>query len=438
MNGKPIDSTYTGKIAGFKYSSKKRIAHFSVYVPGSKGKARRERTVRAATREEAIERWCAFHNELRAETVAPPDPTPVATPAIVVAPAPKPPVLTFGEFIAAHLEAICARKAKKTLEIYRTIATTRLVPHFGEKRLDEIYAFEVEDFMAVMLTESTPAYVNNCVRTLRALLNHAVKRHLIAASPLTEKLKFEDVELPELELSDAERVAFLGAFNDEPAFRADVAKRRREAHVVTSAHFNAPREFGFGPNPEGDVVGTWFERFRSLKAIFVVALETGLRKSDLLNLQWGQVNLGDGSIRVRMKKTKKWAVAPISQLCRAALDECRGRSVVSRYVFVTDDGTRVPEISVRRAFLRAKRIAGITRRFRFHDLRHSAACALASAGVSLQVIQKILGHTSIKMTERYVRVDDAAVARARAALDSRNAELGLTHSVGGAGCRAPL
>jgi integrase len=71
-------------------------------------------------------------------------------------------------------------------------------------------------------------------------------------------------------------------------------------------------------------------------------------------------------------------------------------------------------------------MAGITRRFRFHDPRHTAACTLASAGVSLQVIPKILGHTSSKMTERYVRVNAAAVAEARRALDVRNSRLGLT------------
>jgi site-specific recombinase XerD len=43
--------------------------------------------------------------------------------------------------------------------------------------------------------------------------------------------------------------------------------------------------------------------------------------------------------------------------------------------------------------------------------------------VSLQVIQKILGHTSIKMTERYVRVDENAIAEARRALDAKAASL---------------
>jgi len=160
-----------------------------------------------------------------------------------------------------------------------------------------------------------------------------------------------------------------------------------------------------------------------LKPVFVVALETGLRKSDLLNLQWEQVDLANGFIRLLMKKTKRWAVVPISQLCHAALAECRKKAVLSRYVFVSPDGRRTPESAVRRAFLRAKRIAGITRRFRFHDLRHTAACTLASAGVSLQVIQKILGHTSIKMTERYVSVDENAIAEARRAIDAKAASL---------------
>ncbi len=192
---------------------------------------------------------------------------------------------------------------------------------------------------------------------------------------------------------------------------------------MASEHFTAPRKFGFGPNPDSDATRERFERFRSLKPIFVVAIETGLRKMDLLNLEWAQVDLDGGFIRLLMKKTKRWAVVPISALCRTAIDECRSRAVVSRYVFVNKDGTRVADITLRRAFLRAKCIAGITRRFRFHDLRHTAACTLASAGVSLQVIQKILGHTSSKMTERYARVNDAAVAEARNALDAHNREL---------------
>jgi integrase len=242
---------------------------------------------------------------------------------------------------------------------------------------------------------------------------------------LTGKFRFEDVPLPELELTDEERLAFLGAFDDEQGFKRDVVKRRRDAHIVESEHFRVPRQFGFGPNPASAATRERFDRFRSLKPIFMVAIETGLRKMDLLNLEWSQVDIDGGVIRLLMKKTRKWAVVPISALCRTALEECRARRVIGRQVFVNHDGTRVAEIALRRAFLRAKRIAGIARRFRFHDLRHTAACTLASAGVSLQVIQKILGHTSSKMTERYVRVNDAAISEATRALDARNSQLGL-------------
>ncbi|HEY2093522.1 MAG TPA: tyrosine-type recombinase/integrase [Thermoanaerobaculia bacterium] len=402
-----------GRIPGFSYNPKKHLAHFSLYVPKTNGKLRRERSVHAESREEAIRLWQAFRDEISGK---PPAPEPVA----------QPRAITFGAFITEYLEKICARRAKKTLAIYRTIAFTRLIPHFGEKPLDTIRSCDVEDFMATILSECSPAYVNNCARTMKALINHAVKRQLIAASPLTERIRFEDVPLPELELNDGERLAFLGAFDDEHGFQQDIAKRCRDAHVVTSEHFKAPRKFGFAPNLYSDSTHQRFERFLSLKPIFVVAIETGLRKMDLLNLEWTQVDLDGGFIRLLMKKTKKWAVVPISTLCRTALEECRARQVVSRHVFVNRDGTRVAEIALRRAFLRAKRVAGITRRFRFHDLRHTAACTLASAGVSLQVIQKILGHTSSRMTERYVRVNDAAVAEARCALDARNAKLGVT------------
>ncbi len=75
------------------------------------------------------------------------------------------------------------------------------------------------------------------------------------------------------------------------------------------------------------------------------------------------------------------------------------------------------EVIVRRYFALAKRIAKIERRFRFHDLRHSFASRHAAAGTPLQVIQKMLGHASVKTTERYSRVDVNAVRAAVRALD---------------------
>lgn len=177
----------------------------------------------AGSRDEAIRLWQAFRDEISGKA---PEPELHA----------QQTVITFGSFVTEYLERICARRAKKTHAIYRTIAFTRLIPHFGMKPPDSIRSCDVEDFMAAMLAEGSPAYVNNCARTMKALMNHAVKRQLISASPLTEKIRFEDVPLPELELNDDERLAFLGAFDDMRGFKEDVASRRRGAHVVTSEH----------------------------------------------------------------------------------------------------------------------------------------------------------------------------------------------------------
>ena len=83
--------------------------------------------------------------------------------------------------------------------LYRFIDEGQLAAYkFG--RVIRLKESDVDDFIALMLKECSPAYVNACVRTMKALMNHAVKRRVISASSLTEKIKFEDVQLPEWSL----------------------------------------------------------------------------------------------------------------------------------------------------------------------------------------------------------------------------------------------
>jgi integrase len=67
---------------------------------------------------------------------------------------------------------------------------------------------------------------------------------------------------------------------------------------------------------------------------------------------------------------------------RAALDKCRKRQIMSEYVPLTPDGRPYAESTIKRYFKTAKAIAGITRRFRFHDQRHTFASTLASKCIS--------------------------------------------------------
>jgi site-specific recombinase XerD len=104
-----------------------------------------------------------------------------------------------------------------------------------------------------------------------------------------------------------------------------------------------------------------------------------------------------------MRKTKRPVLLPIVPKVRAALDICRKRQVMSAYVLLTPDGKPYSESTIKRYFKTAKAIAGITRRFRFHDQRHTFASLLASKGISSFVLRDLLGHSSVTTTQRYCR-----------------------------------
>jgi integrase len=90
----------------------------------------------------------------------------------------------------------------------------------------------------------------------------------------------------------------------------------------------------------------------------------------------------------------------------------------SAYVFKTSEGKPFSVSKINRGFARAKVLAGIERRCRLKDLRHTFGSNLASRGVSLQKIAKAMGHASTRTTERYARVSEESVREIASALDS--------------------
>lgn len=129
------------------------------------------------------------------------------------------------------------------------------------------------------------------------------------------------------------------------------------------------------------------------------------------------MDLKNGWIRIDRGKTRVSALIPLSRKCREALIECRRKRVISEFVFVTESLRPYSANTIQRYFQRAKAIAGIDRKFRFHDLRHTFGSNLASAGVSLQVIARCLGHSTTKMAERYARPSEESLRAVVSALD---------------------
>jgi integrase len=154
-----------------------------------------------------------------------------------------------------------------------------------------------------------------------------------------------------------------------------------------------------------------------LKPIVVTALNTGMRKGEILGLKWDQVDLRHGFILLDMTKNGERKEIPINKTLEALfLDKNLIRRLDIPYMFYNQD-TSKPYKDLKRPFLRACKKAGI-RDFHFHDLRHTFASHLVMAGVDLTTVKELLGHKDIKMTLRYAHLAPAHKVKAVDILDN--------------------
>jgi integrase len=135
-------------------------------------------------------------------------------------------------------------------------------------------------------------------------------------------------------------------------------------------------------------------RTPELAAIVVLALETGLRKGELLGLTWDRVDLSRGVLRLEITKSGKRREVPMRQAVYEALASLPGPRT----------GRVGPTVAtLDKAFMRAVEAARVAP-FRFHDCRHHFASWFMMRGGSLPALMEILGHASIKMTMRYAHL----------------------------------
>jgi len=143
-----------------------------------------------------------------------------------------------------------------------------------------------------------------------------------------------------------------------------------------------------------------------LKPIIITALNTGMRKGEILTLTWRQIELKHGYIHLEKTKNGERRDIPMNDTLKTLFKSLlKNRRLDLDYVFVNPDtGKRFHNI--KRNFATACRRAGITD-FRFHDLRHTFASHLVMNGVDLKTVQELLGHKTIKMTLKYSHLSKA-------------------------------
>jgi len=139
-----------------------------------------------------------------------------------------------------------------------------------------------------------------------------------------------------------------------------------------------------------------------LYPIVVLALSTGMRKGEILNLRWPQVDLVRGHITLHDTKNGDRRGVPLASLARSLLQELHdNRGSDTDLVF---PGRVVSKpLEVTKAWTTALAVATIEN-FRFHDLRHSAASYLVMDGASMAEVGDVLGHKCVQMTKRYAHL----------------------------------
>jgi integrase len=161
---------------------------------------------------------------------------------------------------------------------------------------------------------------------------------------------------------------------------------------------------------------------KHLNPIVVCALHTGMRKGEILNLKWDNVDLKHGFILLDQTKNGERREIPINLTLREALTELfqgtkdRPRRLDVPYVFYYPP-TGKPYQDVKRSFSTACRRAKI-RDFRFHDLRHTFASHLVMARQDLTTVKELLGHKTLTMTLRYAHLAPSHKVKAVEVLDS--------------------
>jgi integrase len=141
------------------------------------------------------------------------------------------------------------------------------------------------------------------------------------------------------------------------------------------------------------------------RAMVLVAYRHGLRVSELVNLQWRQVDLDGGRIQVERLKGGESGVHPLSgREVRALRKLRRAQPVGSRFVFVTRDGGPMTRRAFDKLLRKAAQAVGLDG-VHPHLLRHACGFRLVNMGLDTLSLAAYLGHANVQNTKRYARMN---------------------------------
>ncbi len=272
----------------------------------------------------------------------------------------------FEEYGEQYRDYAKVNKSLSTYERRDRLNLDHLDSFFKGKYLFEINAPMIENYKAARLERVAPATVNRELACLKHMYSKAIEWGLVKSNP-------------------AKAVKLL----KEPPGRLRYLMPEEVQRLLT---FCASH----------------------IKPIVVTAVNTGMRKSEILNLRWSEVDFKNRKIMVTNTKNNESRVIPINRTLFQELLMIP-RKDGSDYVFAAGNGS--PFGDVKKGFCSAVKKAGI-KDFCFHDLRHTFGSHMVMQGVDMKTVQQVLGHKDIRMTMRYSHLSPEYVQDAMERLDT--------------------
>ena len=300
---------------------------------------------------------------------------------------------TLGEFMEQDYTPWATTHRKSA-----TSAIARIKNNFldhWDRPLSDLNAWNVEKWRQKRLTKAAkppkPATVNRDLAAFKAALSKAVDWEFLPSHPLA-KVKPSKVDSQGVVryLTDAESKALYLALDQR---EKSVREKRAQGNAWR-------RERGYPEMPDM-VDQTYVDH---LHPAVIMALNTGIRRGELFTLRWSDVNLTDGYLSVRggVAKSGKTRHVPLNIELRTALKQWRQQSPdANTLVFPGNNGKPLKDIKT--AWTNLLTLAKIDQ-FRWHDMRHDFASRLVMAGVDLNTVRELLGHSDLKMTLRYAHL----------------------------------
>ena len=295
--------------------------------------------------------------------------------------------ITFKAFVTDHYEPWATAQRKTGAE-----QTARLRSVFGDTldalMLGLITPFHVERWRSARLKAGiSPSTVNRDLTVLRAALRLAKQWNLLSVHPLAD-----------LKLSKLDRAATVRYLTpaEEKRLRAALVARDDTRRANRDRANEWRRERGYAEWP---VYGAYTDH---LSPVVLLALNTGMRRGELLAVRWRDVDLTRAVLTVHgtQSKTGQTRHIPLNSEAATVLATWKAGST-TELVFTGHDGEPMEDIKT--AWGRLVRAAKLEN-FRFHDCRHHFASRLVQAGVDLNTVRELLGHSDLKMTLRYAHL----------------------------------